>query len=156
MLPTVYSEALARYSTLRTSGHWQDAARQSSRDFVLAELLLRQGPRAAQHVHRRVRGERSTRLPARTRCTALRRLLRRARLRRAQARRARRLGRRDGPHRLAATRRARRHRVLLVLRRRLRHRRDEPPRPARPRPPAPRPLRPHALPRRQRYAPRAA
>ena len=154
-----------RDPSIWTAGHGQDSARQGGRDLVLAELLLCQRPRAAEHVHRRVGSERPSRIPACARRPPLRRLLRRAGLGRSQARRARRLGRRHGPYRLSTPRRTRRHLLCLCLclclclfrrRRRLRDRRDEQARLARPRATPSRAIRQAALPRRERHGRRAA
>lgn len=131
------AEEALRYPAVRPAGDGQDAHRQSRRDVVCAELLLRQGPGAAEHVYRRVGGERAARVPARARREAVRDLLRRARLGRAEAREPRRLGRRDGPYREPAARGARRDVGHGRRRGRVRHRRDEPPGPARLGAPAP-------------------
>jgi len=64
----------------RLPRHGQDAAGQGGRDGVRAQLPQRQGPRAHQHVHRRVRAPGARPRRAAKACTPIAKVLRRARM----------------------------------------------------------------------------
>ena len=66
---------LCRYSIVWSTWHGQNTAGESGRHFMLAQLLLSQRSRAAQHVHRRVRSECPSCISASTRREALCHLL---------------------------------------------------------------------------------
>ena len=138
------ADNVRRDSAVRPARHGQDAARQGGGDVVRAQLLLGEGPGAAEHVHRRVGGERAAGVPARAGRAAVRDILRRAGLGRAEAGQPRRRGRRHGPHRVAAAGGARRDGGRDGRGGRVRHRGHEPAGPPGPRAAPAREVRPRA------------
>lgn len=83
LMAKVMSSIYDRYSSIRPTGHRQDPACKSSCHVMLPQLLLHQRPRASEHVHRRIRGQRPTGLSAGQGRQAMCNLFRRVRLCRA-------------------------------------------------------------------------
>jgi hypothetical protein len=66
---------LIRCASIRPSWNGKDARGESGRNILFSQLPVRQGTRAPQHVHRRIRGQRTTYLPAGPGCQAMRHFL---------------------------------------------------------------------------------